>query len=225
MSTEDRKQSNGEGPNTGLDELRVEVDMDPEMTRMIAETQAAAETIRQSFVSASRVGEDTIAQARSSADTMRAEASRMQAEAEEVLADARTEADKLKADSKAETEARQKEAEERAAHQLAQAANQAEDLLQDARAEHATLTEAIPRLRTAVAESDTFMDTFRDAMRRFEEATGDMMVSDETDTSPPARPEDDDGTVAGEGITDSAPESSTQDRIDAAMETLNSLSG
>jgi F0F1-type ATP synthase membrane subunit b/b' len=212
MGTKDRKHSNGEGPNTGLGSLRVDVDMDPEMRRIMSETQ---ETIRQSFVSASRAREETIAQAQTEAD-------RMRADAENVLADARTEADKLIADSKAETEARQKEAEKRAAHQLAQAANQAEELLRDARAEHATLTEAVPRLRAVVAESDTFMDAFRDAMRRFEEATGDMMVSDETDTSPPASPEDDDGTVPGGPSTDSSPDDA-EDRK-AAANALKSLS-
>ena len=215
MGTKDRKHSNGEEPNTGLGSLRVDVDMDPEMTRIMSETQEAAETIRQSFVSASRAREETIAQAQTEAD-------RMRAEAEVVLADARTEAVKLIADSKAETEARQKEAEKRAAHQLAQAADQAEDLLRDARAEHATLTEAIPRLRAVVAESDTFMDGFRDAMRRFEEATGDMMVSAETDTSPLASPEDDDGTVPG-GPTADFPPDDDGDRTTAAN-ALKSLS-
>ncbi len=43
MGTKDRKHSNGERPNTGLDSLRVDVDMDPEMTRIMSETQ---ETIR-----------------------------------------------------------------------------------------------------------------------------------------------------------------------------------
>jgi F0F1-type ATP synthase membrane subunit b/b' len=212
MGTKDRKHSNGEGPNTGLGSLRVDVDMDPEMRRIMSETQ---ETIRQSFVSASRTREETIAQAQTEADKVRAAA-------EQVLADARTEADKLIADSKAETEARQKEAEKRAAHQLAQAADQAEDLLRDARAEHATLTEAVPRLRAVVAERDTFMEGFRDAMRRFEEATGDMMVSDETDTSPPASPEDDDGTAAGAPSTDSSPDDA-EDRK-AAANALKSLS-
>ncbi len=215
MGTKDRKHSNGEEPNTGLGSLRVDVDMDPEMTRIMSETQEAAETIRQSFVSASRAREETIAQAQTEAD-------RMRAEAEVVLADARTEAVKLIADSKAETEARQKEAEKRAAHQLAQAADQAEDLLRDARAEHATLTEAIPRLRAVVAESDTFMDGFRDAMRRFEEATGDMTVSAETDTSPLASPEDDDGTVPG-GPTADFPPDDDGDRTTAAN-ALKSLS-
>jgi len=215
MGTKDRKHSNGEEPNTGLGSLRVDVDMDPEMTRIMSETQEAAETIRQSFVSASRAREETIAQAQT-------EAGRMRAEAEVVLADARTEAVKLIADSKAETEARQKEAEKRAAHQLAQAADQAEDLLRDARAEHATLTEAVPRLRAVVAESDTFMDGFRDAMRRFEEATGDMMVSAETDTSPLASPEDDDGTVPG-GPTADFPPDDDGDRTTAAN-ALKSLS-
>ena len=215
MGTKDRKHSNGEEPNTGLGSLRVDVDMDPEMTRIMSETQEAAETIRQSFVSASRAREETIAQAQTEAD-------RMRAEAEVVLADARTEAVKLIADSQAETEARQKEAEKRAAHQLAQAADQAEDLLRDARAEHATLTEAVPRLRAVVAESDTFMDGFRDAMRRFEEATGDMMVSAETDTSPLASPEDDDGTVPG-GPTADFPPDDDGDRTTAAN-ALKSLS-
>ena len=215
MGTKDRKHSNGEEPNTGPGSLRVDVDMDPEMTRIMSETQEAAETIRQSFVSASRAREETIAQAQTEAD-------RMRAEAEEILADARTEADKLIADSKAETEARQKEAEKRTAHQLAQAADQAEDLLRDARAEHATLTEAVPRLRAVVAESDNFMDAFRDAMRRFEEATGDMVVLGETDTSPSASPEDDDGTVTREPTTDSPPDDD-EDRIMAAN-ALKSLS-
>ena len=215
MGTKDRKHSNGEGPNTGLGSLRVDVDMDPEMTRIMSATQEATEAVRQSFVSASRAREERIAQAQTEADKVRAEA-------EEVLADARTEADKLIADSKAETEARQKEAEKRAAHQLAQAADQAEDLLRDARAEHATLTEAVPRLRAVVAESDTFMDAFRDAMRRFEEATGNMTVSGETDTSPPASPEDDDGTAAGALTTDSPPEDD-EDRK-AAANALKSLS-
>ena len=215
MGTKERKHSNGEGPKTGLGSLRVDVDMDPEMTRIMSETQEAAETIRQSFVSASRAREETIAQAQTEAD-------RMRAEAEEILADARTEADKLIADSKAETEARQKEAEKRTAHQLAQAADQAEDLLRDARAEHATLTEAVPRLRAVVAEKDTFMEGFRDAMRRFEEATGDMMVSDETDTSPPATPEDDDGTGANDPSTDSPPDDAGE--LKMAVNALKSLS-
>ena len=215
MGTKDRKHSNGEGPTTGLGSLRVDVDMDPEMTRIMSATQEAAEAVRQSFVSAARAREERIAQAQTEADKVRAEA-------EQVLADARTEADKLIADSKAETEARQKEAEKRAAHQLAQAADQAEDLLRDAHAEHATLTEAVPRLRAVVAESDTFMDAFRDAMRRFEEATGDMTVSGETDTSPPASPEDDDGTAAGALTTDSSPDDA-EDRK-AAANALKSLS-
>lgn len=182
--------------------------MDPELTRIMSATQEATEAVRQSFEAASRAREETIA--------------RGQAEAEVVLADARTEADKLIANSKAETEARQKEAEKRAAHQLAQAADQAEDLLRDARAEHATLTEAVPRLRAVVAESDTFMDGFRDAMRRFEEATGDMTVSAETDTSPLASPEDDDGTVPG-GPTADFPPDDDGDRTTAAN-ALKSLS-
>lgn len=216
MGTDDRNDLNGEQPRVALGSLSVDVDMDSEMTRIMSETREAAEAIRQSFVTASRVREETITKAQTEAD-------RMRAEAEVVLADARTEADRLISDSKDETEARLKEAEERAALQLAQAADQAEELLRDARAEHATLSETVPRLRDAVAEIETFIEAFRHATRRFKEATGDMMVSGETDTFQPASPENGNGTVARQRLTDPRPEQAEEGK-QAAIKALSSLS-
>jgi hypothetical protein len=167
MSTDDRNDFNGEQPrDTALGFHNVDESLEA--------VRESTEAIRQSSMSASSATEETIAETQAEADTMGVEA-------EVVLADARTEADRLIADSKDETEARLKEAEEQAARHLAQAADQAEELLRDARAEHDTLTEAIPQLRAAEAEVYAFIDAFRDAVRRFEEATGDMTVLGETE--------------------------------------------
>ncbi len=113
MGTDNGNDLNGEQPRvTAPGSLSVDVDMDPELTRIMSATQEATEAVRQSFEAASRAREETIAQG--------------QAEAEVVLADARIEADRLVAEGKDETEARLKEAEKQAAHQLVQAADQAE---------------------------------------------------------------------------------------------------
>jgi hypothetical protein len=129
MGTDEPANLDGEQPiAAGLGLSALDVDMDPEMTRIMSETQEAAEAIRQSFVSASRARDETITQARSEADRMRAEAGM-------ALADARAEADKLTAESNDEIEARLKEAEEESARRLAQAADQADELLRDARAD------------------------------------------------------------------------------------------
>ena len=217
MGTNDRNNLNGEQPSvTALGSLTLEVDMDPEMTRIMSETQEAAEVIRQSFVSASHAREETITRGQTEAD-------RMRAEAEVILADARTKADRLTADSKDETEARLKEAEEQAVRRLAQAADQAEELLRDARAEHATLSETVPRLQAAIAEMETFIEAFRHATRRFEDATGEMLITDETDKFQPTNPENGNGTTTREHPTDHPPNQAGQSK-QAAIETLRSLS-
>ncbi len=210
MGTDNGNDLNGEQPRvTAPGSLSVDVDMDPELTRIMSATQEATEAVRQSFEAASRAREETIAQG--------------QAEAEVVLADARTEADRLVAEGKDETEARLKEAEKQAARHLAQAAEQAEGLLRDARAEHAKLSEVVPRLRAAVGEIEAFIEAFRHATRRFEEATGHMMISGETDTSPLASNEDDDGTGARQPISDLPLETGGESK-QAAIEALSSLS-
>ena len=217
MGTEDQNNLNGEQPRiTALGSPAFDVDMDSEMTRIMSETQEAAETIRQSFVSASRARDETITQAQSEADRIRAEAGM-------TLADARAEADRLTADSKDETEARLKEAEEQAVRRLAQAADQAEELLRDARAEHATLSETVPRLQAAIAEMETFIEAFRHATRRFEDTTGEMLITDETDKFQPPNPENGNGTTTREHPTDHPPNQAGQSK-QAAIETLRSLS-
>jgi hypothetical protein len=217
MGTDEPANLDGEQPiAAGLGLSALDVDMDPEMTRIMSETQEAAEAIRQSFVSASRARDETITQARSEADRMRAEAGM-------ALADARAEADKLTAESNDEIEARLKEAEEESARRLAQAADQADELLRDARAEHAALSETIPRLRAAVAEMETFIEAFRHATRRFEDATGEMPIADETDGYQPSSAEIGNGTTSRERPTDHPPDQA-RDSKQAAFETLRSLS-
>ena len=78
-------------------------------------------------------------------------------------------------------------------------------------------------MRAAVREIEAFIEAFRHATRRFEEATGHMMISGETDTSPLASNEDDDGTGARQPISD-LPLDTGGENKQAAIEALSSLS-
>jgi hypothetical protein len=78
-------------------------------------------------------------------------------------------------------------------------------------------------LRAAVGEIEAFIEAFRHATRRSKEATGNMMISGETDTSPLASNEDDDGTGARQPISD-FPLDTEGESEQAAIQALSSLS-
>jgi hypothetical protein len=219
----------GEQPRVAALDLGLDVDRETAIRRILSETRKATEDIRhstealcQSPLSASGTGAEIIAETQAQAVTIGAEA-----QLELPAADFVIELEKLAnglsdmTGGKVETETPLTEDERRAQPHVEHAADP-EELLRNLWAEHGTLTETFSRLRAAVAEADSSIDAFRHAMKRFEEATGDMMGSSETDTSRPPSPADGNGTVAAEHQTESLPDLA-RDRKQTALAALSSL--
>ena len=236
MGTDDGKDISGEPlsmPPQNM--LSLDVDIDMKVARIMAETWKDIDAIREG----SETGSEN------SASTARAgNLSTVPRPTEPAMAERGTESEALEAGYVAELE--------RLANGLhdivdtsVPATDPVEIMLRDIRTEHASLAEAITRLRAAVAEVDACSDAFRRAMERYEaaggeqmvlretatpapveryEATGDeQMVLRETATRPPADPSHVDPPVTEKVSVDSSEAEVVIDRR-AALEALRSLS-